>query len=300
MKFVFQTRCTILFVFCGLLSATFAAEFENTVAPFFEDHCIRCHGPEKSKGKITLHSLDGDLSAGQELERWETILDVLTAGEMPPEDEAQPSEAARNAVAAWIKHGLKDYVTQAQNEAPAPTARRLTNFEYENTLRDLLGIPLKVIDDLPKDPIKPYHFNNTAELMRMGPEQIDRYLEVARRAMASVIVDPGEPERHHSRREWLPHGTDRGMGGDELGVWGNRRNTPATGMGLRSFPKTGAFRIRMQASAILPPGITELPLRLIMGYSININSATQQVEPVGTVRVKTHQITHKFTSLTGA
>ena len=48
----------------------------------------------------------------------------------------------------------------------------------------MLGFELDVIDDLPEDPEIHYGFNNTAELMRMGPEQLDRYLEIARKAMA--------------------------------------------------------------------------------------------------------------------
>ena len=136
----------------------------------------------------------------------------------------------------------------------APQARRLTNFEYENTIRDLIGFRLKLTDNLPKDPEKPYHFNNTAEFMLLGPEQVDRYLENARKVMASAIVDPEKPEVHKARREWQGHGLDRGMGLDEIGVWGNRRHSASGGMGLKSFPSTGEFVIRVQASAILPPG----------------------------------------------
>jgi mono/diheme cytochrome c family protein len=261
------------------------ADFVSTIQPFLEAHCIACHGPKKSKGKITLHTLNGDFAAGQDVERWERILDMLESHEMPPEDEPQPSEAERRAVAQWIEASLRTFVTRTEAIAPAPTTRRLTNFEYENTLRDLLGFRLKVIDNLSKDPVKPYTFNNTAEFMRMGPEQIDRYLETARRAMASAIVAPGKPEVHTTRVEWTSQGSDKGLGGDEVGVWGNRRNTPAQGMGLKTFPKTGAYRIRIKASAILPPGIGELPLRLVMGYNLNENQSTFRMEPVGTMRL---------------
>ncbi len=260
-------------------------DFGEQVKTFFKVNCIKCHGPEKSKGEIMLHALDADLSTGRDLERWERILEMLESNEMPPEDEPQPADAERRAVAEWIEAGLRDYVTRASQTAEVPTARRLTNFEYQNTMRDLLGFELKLIDQLPQDPTKPYKFNNTAEFMRIGPEQIDRYLESARRAMASAIVEPSRPQIHKTRRDWQPHGLDRGLGADEVGVWGNRRNTPATGMSLKSFPKTGEFCIRIKASAILPPGITELPLRLIMGYGINVNSSTQRVEPVGTIRL---------------
>ena len=258
------------------------AGFDSVVSGFFKANCVKCHGPEKAKGKVTLHDLDGDLGGGKALERWELILDVLKAGEMPPEEEkSRPAKAEVAAVTQWIEAELRKAVAQAKEVAVAPQARRLTNFEYENTIRDLIGFRLKLTDNLPKDPEKPYHFNNTAEFMLLGPEQVDRYLENARKVMASAIVDPAKPEVHKARREWQPHGLDRGIGVDEVGVWGNRRHSPAHGMGLKSFPDTGEFVIRVQASAILPPGVKGAPLRLLLGQTIQINSATQRVAPVG-------------------
>ncbi|MDA0810511.1 MAG: DUF1592 domain-containing protein [Planctomycetota bacterium] len=255
------------------------------VRSFFQNHCVRCHGAETAKSELTLHDI-GELARGRDVEKWEQILDRLDRREMPPDGEPQPNDADRTAVAKWIEAGLRESIAATGPESAAPSARRLTNFEYENTMRDLLGFELKLTDNLSKDPVKPYRFNNTAEFMRMGPEQFDRYLECARRAMASAIVDPGRPEVHRTRREWQPHGLDRGLGADEISPWGNRRHTPAWGMGLRSFPATGEYRIRVRASAILPPGVTELPLRLVMGYDLNVNSSTQRIEPVGTVRLR--------------
>lgn len=239
--------------------------YKTHVAPFFEKHCVRCHGPEKSKGKITVHSLHGDLSVGQDLDKWESILDMLEFGEMPPAKEPQPTTAEVEAVRQWIESGMRAYVEKASQESPEPKARRLTNVEYQNTLRDLLGFELDVIDDLPEDPEKFYSFNNTADLMRIGPEQLDRYLEIARRAMNSAIVDPEKPEVFKVRREWSSVGNDKGMGTDEVGVWGNRRNTAANGIGFNAPPKHGEYRIRMQASAILPEGYSEAAVSLDMG-----------------------------------
>jgi hypothetical protein len=260
--------------------------FAEGIKPFFEEHCIRCHGPDKSKGKLTVHTLDGDLAAGHELERWELILEMIEDGEMPPDDEPQPDDAVRTAVAEWIDAGLRSYVEQASAETPPPTARRLTNFEYQNTMRDILGIDLNFSENLLEDPTVPYKFNNSAELMRMVPEKIDRYLENARRAMASVIVDPEPPVVHKSRQEWKPTGSSDGLGADEISPWGNTRNSPGVeGMRLKSFPSTGEFRIRVKASAILPEGTPEIPLRLVMGYNLNENQSTLRMEPVGTVNL---------------
>ncbi len=256
--------------------------FDSIVSPFFKANCVKCHGPKKAKGKVTLDDLDGNLVEEQSLEQWELILDVLKTGEMPPEEEVvRPTKQEVLAVSEWIDTELRNVVTKARNKTVAPQARRLTNFEYENTIRDLIGFQLDLKDNLPKDPEKPYHFNNTAEFMLLGPEQVDRYLENARKIMASTIVDPIKPEVHKVRREWQPYGLDRGIGRDEVGVWGNRRHSPAQGMGLKSFPETGEFVIRVQASAILPPGVKGAPLRLLLGQTIQINSATQRVKPVG-------------------
>ena len=110
----------------------------------------------------------------------------------------------------------------------------------------------------PDDPPKPYRFNNTAEFMLLGPEQMDRYLENARQVMASAIVDPEKPEVDYLKENGN-HGLDRGMGLDEFGLWGNRRGSPAGGMGLKSFPKRGEFKIRLQASTICRQEFPELP-----------------------------------------
>ena len=213
-----------------------------SVKTFFEINCIKCHGLEKSKGDITLHDIGDDFVDSDALEKWELILDVLKNGEMPPEEEKQrPSAKETREVAGWIENRLKDAITFHTKKEKQPLARRLSNFEYENTIRDLIGFHLDLNDNLPDDPEKPYRFNNTAEFMLLGPEQMDRYLENARQVMASAIVDPQKPEVDYLKREWKPYGLDRGMGLDEFGLWGNRRGSPAGGMGLKSFPESGEF-----------------------------------------------------------
>ena len=262
--------------------------FKVQVAAFFKDNCIKCHGPEKSKGKITLHTLDGDLTAGRDMERWDKIMKVLKSGEMPPEDEKQPDEAKRTAVRRWIELGLHGNPAKANPNATTPTARRLTNLEYQNTMRDLLGFELKFVSSLPEDPVKPYHFNNTADFMLIGPEQMDRYLECARRATASAIVDPGDPKIHRTAQTF-PAGkkgqAKAGEQGVEIGVYAG----PGQGgqsIGLKDWPKTGEFKIRVKASAILPPGEKEVPLWLSMGTTLRSDAGSGVYESVGTVHLR--------------
>lgn len=259
--------------------------YESTVKPFFTKHCFRCHGPEKSKGKLTLHTLRSDLESGHELDRWELILEMVENGEMPPDDEPQPSDAERAAVAGWIEGGLRAYVEKATQVEVATTTRRLTNFEYQNTMRDLLGFELELAKDLPIDPEKPYHFNNTAGMMLIGPDQLVRYKEAARKAMAGAIVDPGEPEIHRTSAKWN-HGSPGkgGLSGAEIGVYQGPGMGTKT-VGLKGWPKSGEFKLRVQASANLPTGFAEAPLRLVMGTSLKHDSGSGNYHEVGVLHL---------------
>ncbi|MDB4537406.1 DUF1592 domain-containing protein [Akkermansiaceae bacterium] len=270
-----------------LSQACWASEngfFDKAVKPFFKEHCLSCHGPKKSKGDITLHTLNGEMEGG-DLERWELILEMLKSGEMPPEVEPQPDRESREKVSEWIESGLRAYVENESQVAAASTTRRLTNFEYQNTMRDLLGFELELIKDLPVDPDKPYHFNNTAEIMMVGPDQLVRYKEAALKAMASAIVDSGEPEIHRSSAKW-EHGKP-GKGGltqAEIGVY----QGPGVGnktIGLKSWPKTGEFILRVKAAGSFPPGFQEVPLRLVMGTSLRHDSGSGIYHEVGVVHL---------------
>jgi len=259
------------------LASPAAAQGGEDLHPFLEAYCIRCHGPVKPKAGLAL------LELGPDDERWVDVLDVLERGEMPPHDEAQPGPAERSSATTWIEGRLAEL-----GSAPAaPTARRLTNAEYRNTLRDLLGIELDVARDLPVDPAVPYRFNNQARTMLLGPEQLDRYLESARRALRSAIVDPTPPEVHRTVRSFEPHpGEFTGLRRDEVGVYGGRRNSAAAAIPIQSWPETGEYRVRIQAAAILPDGYDHAPLRLVMGTELRHDAGTGSFAPVGAVELR--------------
>jgi len=257
--------------------------FQSGVSPFFKTYCVKCHGPEKSKGRITVHSLNGDLSAGQELDKWESVLKMLDSGEMPPIDEPQPPKADVQAVRNWIESGMRDYVQKASAVKSEPKTRRLTNVEFENTLGDLLGFEFEVIGDLPEDPEHHYHFNNTAELMRIGPEQLDRYLEIARKAMRSAIVDPEKPKAIKALGKWQPQGSHRGLGDDEISAYRSKfGGQPKRQLGFSGPPVYGEYRIRMSASALMVPGFDEVPLEVNVGMPINGDHKEKPSRVVGT------------------
>ena len=88
---------------------------------------------------------------------------------------------------------------------------------------------------------------------------------------------------------------------DEIGVFGNRNRTVANGMRVFEWPETGAFRVRIKASAILPDGVDELPLRVMLGHDI-VGIGASDLSPareVGTLRVSNRVDEPKVYELTG-
>src|SRR5205823_4366552 len=82
-----------------------AAAFDGTVRPFLQQHCVKCHGPEKHKGDLVLHTLGGGV-AGEDAETWKKVAEMLATGEMPPAGSPRPSPHAAGRVLVWVKEEL--------------------------------------------------------------------------------------------------------------------------------------------------------------------------------------------------
>src|SRR5690349_19621749 len=80
-----------LWTACDAFSAPTATD-THAIA-FFKEHCLRCHGPEKTKGDLRLDQLDADLSKPATFQRWRDVLERVESGEMPPKKEPRPPQA---------------------------------------------------------------------------------------------------------------------------------------------------------------------------------------------------------------
>ena len=144
--------------------------------PFFEKHCVECHGAEVKKGGLDLSSLKLELSNPENFARWVSVYDRLEAGEMPPKKQARPPAAELQALTRGLKESLLA-ADRARLDAQGRTAlRRLTRAEYENTVRDLLdlaGIPLK--DGLPADGMA-HGFDKSAEALDLSHVNLAKYV----------------------------------------------------------------------------------------------------------------------------
>ena len=151
-QFLIYTVSLLSAVKSPILSASDApATFDKQVAPIMEEYCIGCHGPDKQKNDLRIDTLNRDFINGRDTETWHDILDVLNLGDMPPEDEPQPTETERQAIVDWITTKMIHAIDEKRSTGGLGVLRRLTRYEYNNTMTELLGIELDYASDLPPE-----------------------------------------------------------------------------------------------------------------------------------------------------
>ncbi len=128
-----------LFVFAPVF--LFAGSFEEEVLPILKRSCLKCHGGEKTKGQVDFSGILTESDAGDHLDLWETVVEVVELGEMPPEEEKPLFPAERKKIRDWREAFIRLPVETTLSEF---RPRRLSANEYRNTLRSLFGFDLEV------------------------------------------------------------------------------------------------------------------------------------------------------------
>jgi hypothetical protein len=162
------------------------------VKAFLAKSCLECHGPEKAKGKFRVDQLDYTLAAKGAQERWLAVREQLTTGVMPPKAKPRPAKADVDTVAGWIDARIAGAETARRVSAGRVVLRRLNRTEYENTIRDLLGVDLSFQELLPADTAD-HGFDNVAEALHSSSFLMDRYLEAADRSLKAAIANGPQP-----------------------------------------------------------------------------------------------------------
>ena len=162
-------------------------DYEGDIYPFFEDFCFTCHGPGDPESGIDLESATHISAIGKDNRTWERVLNMLESGQMPPDDERQPTDFDRKDVAQFIETEL-DTAIRAMNPDPGRvTARRLNRQEYDNSVRDLLGIVSNPSRAFPVDD-SGYGFDNNGDTLTLSPLLMEKYLTAAENIVGAVLA----------------------------------------------------------------------------------------------------------------
>jgi hypothetical protein len=174
----------------------FAADYEAKVKPVLETHCFRCHNSEKKEGGLSL----AQLTTGKEalaFDAWPKVAQRFLNREMPPEGEPQPNQERWQNSVRWM-HKVIASVENCETLSTDVTesfyhghvmSRRLTRSEYNNTIRDLIGLDLKPADDFPADGAGGEGFDTVGDALFTNPILMEKYLAAANRVIETALPD---------------------------------------------------------------------------------------------------------------
>ncbi len=170
----------------------------DEVHPLLKEHCIRCHGKRRSRGELDVESALEQQPLVRNLDLWKNVLHRIEHGEMPPEDEDQPSRIERAMLVRWLDREINEFdYSQIDNPGFEP-ARRLTHAEYSNTLGDLFGVDVDVEHLFPEDLSGTSGFDNSANTLFIQPLLMERYMSAADLAVARAL--PSEAKTDVEKR----------------------------------------------------------------------------------------------------
>jgi hypothetical protein len=244
-----------------------SAGFSKVVQPFLKAYCTSCHGPEKQKGKLRLDTLKADFSDPLVAEKWKEVVNSVNGHEMPPEEEKQPAPEAAAQFAEWLEQSLAK--AEIAKRSTRVVLRRMNRAEYDNTIRDLVGVDIKPSEKFPEDP-PAGGFDNIGQALTMSPMQVELYYAAARQILDRALLEGAQPESI----KWHFEPEENTLGGDRYRVKMGKNNIILNdgknqtvngftvvhheswdkGVGFRDFkvPAEGEYVVRFRAAGRVP------------------------------------------------
>jgi hypothetical protein len=165
-------------------------QFAQTVRPFVTKYCVGCHSGQSPAAQLDLKSYTTMDDVARDHTRWSMVAEKLSARQMPPSPMPQPDDRSRQQIVEWIK-AMRTYETRKNAGDPGQVlARRLSNAEYNYTIRDLTGVDIRPTREFPIDPENPAGFDNSGESLTMSPALLNKYLKAARDIADHMVLTP--------------------------------------------------------------------------------------------------------------
>ncbi len=238
-------RKSVLPILLATLVAPASAQ-QQTPEAVFARYCVTCHNGTVKAGGLVINPADvSNVAATPEL--WEKVVRKLRASAMPPVNAPRPDQATYESVATFLETELDRAAAAKPNPGKLPLLHRLSRTEYQNAVRDLLGLDalpqeMDFSTLLPQDNISS-GFDNIADLLFVSPTTMERYLDAARKISRLAVGDPGMPPMVNIHRLSPEQWQDARV--DEL-PFGTRG-----GIAVRStFPVDGDYDIKLELAGV--------------------------------------------------
>jgi mono/diheme cytochrome c family protein len=180
-----------------------AVTFEKNVAPLVQQFCGGCHGASNPAGGLGLVTYKAGAAVLKARDIWERVASNVSSGTMPPEGAPKPTEAQKALIVSWIESTLSKADCDVKDPGRV-TLRRLNRQEYNNTIRDLVGVDLRPADDFPSDDVG-YGFDNIGDVLSLSPLLMEKYLTAAEKVSRAAVAAPEDTNKPaHFEAETLP------------------------------------------------------------------------------------------------
>ena len=188
----FLARCVALCVANMVSAATIPAwggdAFVDLFQPFAVKHCQRCHEGEKVRGEFDLGRYAKSPDVTADFRRWSHVIEFIRDGKMPPDDEPQPTIDERKQAISVLERILLEEAEKHAGDPGPILPRRLSNTEYDRSIRDLTGVDIQPTRDFPPDPAGGEGFDNTGEALGMSPSLLKKYLTAAQTISEHLVL----------------------------------------------------------------------------------------------------------------
>ena len=182
--------CAILVL---LVTSIGSVESASAGKALLKTHCATCHSGEKPKGDFNLRAL-GDGANSDNAELWETSLDYVKAGEMPPAKQSKLSANDRQQIVEYLQDSLRQFSQADRSKRLKP--RRLNNREFENSIRDVLMIEdigtHQPTDNLIGDALHE-GFDTHGDTLGFSKFHLEQFIDAARKIVDATILSGEKP-----------------------------------------------------------------------------------------------------------
>jgi hypothetical protein len=166
-------------------------DFTRRALPVLKTYCLGCHSTEKHEDDLDLERFTSFAEVLKQPKLWQSVVDQIALGEMPPKDKPQPSEAQREHLTGWINSALEAAAHAQVGDPGLVVLRRLNNAEYTYTVRDLTGVTsLDPAKEFPVDSASGEGFMNVGNSLVMSPSLVTKYLDAAKDVADHAVLLP--------------------------------------------------------------------------------------------------------------
>jgi hypothetical protein len=143
-------------------------------------------------GGLALDAINSE-SVSQHPQEWEKVVRKLRGQYMPPPGLPRPDDRTYKAIVSSLMKELDSAAAAKPNPGRTGAVRRLTRTEYQNAIRDLLGVDVDITPLLPAD--ESSHGFDNVTVVNLSPTLLERYLsaaeKISRLAVGGTIPSPG-------------------------------------------------------------------------------------------------------------